>query len=625
MKLDLDLAEVSLGKDSRRVSSKNNFVKENLFQTAVLITVWRRLAVSFSPKVDYLLCRSLTENGLSKTIAQCSEFADQRVIRTNEDVSVADWLTHASLDWESHEKAEILQFLRFPKRFTFLDADLFERQSIQKFLNVNNRCKQLQRVELPVWLCDRLREVISDIMRGFRVDYADGRFSSGTCCDSAKSLRSKIRAFSHEQPYIWDVMYPLSNTCKTQHTFGEDSGWFRSAAGPFPTTHYLGEALAVPKNYKTHRIIVRESAYRGFQLQAVRAAIERCIENNGYDGDIDIHDQTTNQELGRWGVKMGNFATVDMTSASDSVRYDLAMTVFPPCVTREIRKWDSTGFMAAGRPHVKHMWSTSGAATTFVVESVLFYAVMRVATDLYCNFAGIDDARRELYYGAAYGDDVIVHADVFETFCDLLSMLGFIVNTDKSFCVESYRETCGGEWFWDGAIKDCATIYWPRKALCRPSAPVKGEINQQCLETLASLVSLQHRCFALWKDTTATDMGDIAIWYSEKIGCQPLRRAAYGTESLDVWDFIPNTPKKQLIPGLECSERTLLNVLTSGKKGFVDPCEPAVEMWLYQDFLRKGPKYSTPLDALLGVSESRKDAVASYYGQDKLRITRVLR
>lgn len=616
MNLDLNFARTCLSLDSSNLSSNPNvFLEANAFQTAVFTFLWTRLADDISVKCSYLLKRSLVESGLSATIAQCSEYADQRVVRVSDDAAVATWLTHLSTDFEKCDKTQLLQFLRFGKRFTFIGADKLEDKSIRKFIDVNNRCKLLQRSELPSWLIRDLRTIIAKICKGFKVKPADRRFSSGSCCDARAILAEKLHAYAKEECYLGDFMYPLSNSCAVKHRF-DTFGWYVPLrGGSYPQPWYTSEVLAVPKNYKTHRIIARESAYRCYQLQAIREALEECIKRNGFDKEIDIHDQSTNQSLGRYGVVMGNFATVDLSSASDSIRYDLIMDVFPAEVTKAVRMYDSTQFSVKTKTFTKYMWATSGSPITFVMESILFYALMREATELYCRFAGLKKAQCERMLGCSYGDDIVVHSDVYPTLVDLLTRCGFIVNTDKSFCEERYRETCGGEWYDDG--KECTSIYWPRKALYPPRATALFDVNNDNkLTTLSSLSSLQHRAYTLWDDTTPYQFGDIVRGYAMQ--CNPpvqLYRVCPGVDSLDVWDAVPDHDGSGKAPQGEIAKGEFpIHILRTSERWKRDPKDPIVEMYLYYQFLQQGPKYATPLDRLLGVSDSYKASLDALYG-----------
>lgn len=613
MNLDYSLAEVSLRKDSDNLSSKPDlFVKDNILQTAILIFAWRQLAYEIDEEVDYVLTVSLREQGLHETIADCCRFADQCIIRKDLSGDIASWLNPVVNVLVAADSATSLQFLRFAKRFTFLNADKLEQISLNNFLQTNNRVKLLQRRELPQWLIYRLRQHVYKICRGFKVDPLDRRFSPGTCCDAGRPLVQKVRAVSRVVPNTEGVMYPLSSSFDQEHLFGADYAFEYRLGVAKPAEHYVSEVIAVPKNYKTARIIAREHAYRGYELQAVREALERCVSHSKYAMEIDIHDQETNRELGRYGVRMGNFATVDLSSASDSIRYDLVMSIFPADVLTAVRHWDSSGFSIDGRVHTKYMWGTSGAATTFIMESIVFHAIMTVSTDLYCEFSGVPRSQRDRYQGSVMGDDIIVHSEVFDTLCDILKLLGFVVNADKSFCEENYRETCGGEWFLDDGVIDSTTFYWPRKALCPCTAEYKAGKVAECYSTLSSLISLQHRLYPRMKLVDSARLGRVVNDYATALTGQSLYTVPCGTDSDDIWDIVSNAPQKCFVDGCEASRRMRVHHITTGT-GFNDPHEPMVEMWLYQDFLKYGPRYESPLDALLGVSTSRRSAIAQIY------------
>jgi hypothetical protein len=126
---------------------------------------------------------------------------------------------------------------------------------------------------------------------------------------------------------------------------------------------------------------------------------------------------------------------------------------------------------------------TSGNSLTFIHESLLFCAIARVATR-YASYWIKGEKETEHYVDSVreYGDDTVIVDFAAETFMDILSILGFKPNRDKSFYGNiPFRESCGAE-FWDG--EPIHSIYWPRKA-------IKNEQG-----SLFPLISLQHRMSA---------------------------------------------------------------------------------------------------------------------------------
>lgn len=49
--------------------------------------------------------------------------------------------------------------------------------------------------------------------------------------------------------------------------------------------------------------------------------------------------------------------------------------------------------------------------------------------------------------GGFFGDDIVVVAQAYQPLCRLLELLGFEVNTEKSFDDGPFRESCGSDWF----------------------------------------------------------------------------------------------------------------------------------------------------------------------------------
>jgi hypothetical protein len=109
----------------------------------------------------------------------------------------------------------------------------------------------------------------------------------------------------------------------------------------------------------------------------------------------------------------------------------------------------------------------------------------------------VDKSPKEVRDFGVFGDDTIVHNEVFDDVCEAYTQMGFRVNLEKSFGPgSSFRESCGVE-TWDGAI-DVTPVRLSRDV--RSTIDSLGAIHPVPAiptQTVAceSLVDLAVRCF----------------------------------------------------------------------------------------------------------------------------------
>nr|WBY66483.1 MAG: putative RNA polymerase [Eriocheir sinensis solspivirus 1] len=274
----------------------------------------------------------------------------------------------------------------------------------------------------------------------------------------------------------------------------------------------------VPKNAGTFRTIGIQSSLQVFVQKPFEALATRRLAAWG----VDLSDQSRNRDLlGRWD----EIATIDQTSASDCGALELYRWYLPP-------DWFAGVFAASSRfytfkvedeesdtiwhPYAK--LSAMGNCTTFPLETLVFFAVARAATE----YAGGD-----LSLVRAYGDDVIVPQNAALLTLEVLSWLGFMPNRDKTFVTGPFRETCGKDTLWGVDIRPVYVRKEPsndtdlyglhNRLLC-------NRMGVRFVRTLSYLQSLVERPF-YGPPFMAASMGSLCLlssgevlstWYSGK-------------------------------------------------------------------------------------------------------------
>lgn len=583
-------------KDASQLSTDKDFAEVNAYSYWLITNTWYRMTYDIRQQAGDILLDCIRAYGLVHTIKVCA--------------TDADYILHGDMDACSDlcrtlisglDLPDALQILRFPKRFSPLRCDLVVKDTKAKFLNTLNSVKMNSRREMPVWLTSRLREIIADITKGYSSENLayDGYFSAGAVQNTQKCLAAKVRAWDF--PYFLDIMYPL--TSKDFMMYNEFDVTDYSQFIPYDAVLKFGPKTAksvfVPKNYKAARVIAEEQSTRQWFLQAIRARLEHAIVQNGYSNYIPLEDQGVNQYLSYAGSVTQDTATVDLSSASDRVSMALVSDIFPQNVVRDIRMWRSSAVEVDGKVYLAHMCATSGSAICFVVESIVFFSIALCATQYVETLTG-----ESLVLPSVYGDDIIIDTKAYDTLCDLLTMLGFVVNKEKSFTYPNmYRESCGVE-FYNGI--ECTTKYYPRK----PIEKNYGSVD--------SIIKLHNSLYEYW-DVHVFLKKAIRDLVGNKFTSSSARSFVDGYPS-DVLDPIAE-PHMMRAPYDKAAGVTFMNeghMVTKQRPTGRSITMP--DMYYYVQFLMHGPMYLSELDKLLGVSTSRK-RVDDCYSQYETIIT----
>jgi len=212
---------------------------------------------------------------------------------------------------------------------------------------------------------------------------------------------------------------------------------------------------SVPKNSKTDRIIAVEPGLNLYFQKGIGRLIKERLRKRG----VDLTNQSINQKYSLDGSLSGNLATVDFSSASDTIAWSVVHKLLPDRWFTVMNSLRSKSGTYEGRVINWEKFSSMGNGFTFELESLLFYAAA-LAT---CEMLGIDDATVSVY-----GDDVIIPSNAFVSYGKFCEFLGFTVNHDKSFYQGWFRESCGSHYFrgvdvkpifHKEALKDAFSVY----------------------------------------------------------------------------------------------------------------------------------------------------------------------
>lgn len=245
------------------------------------------------------------------------------------------------------------------------------------------------------------------------------KMAAGLECSADAYASGLLPSLLREIPH-WTASLPESSW-----SIDED-GWIVET---LPVTISPGKLAFVPKNAKTYRSIMVEPCLNGFVQSGIGDLIARRLRSIG----VDIRDQTLNQRFAHWGSIGGDAATIDLSSASDTVAKGLVKALLPDDWYRFLSAWRTSCCVYKGEEFALEKFSSMGNGFTFPLETLIFWSLTRAAS----------------HKGAvsAYGDDIICPVDAYGEVVEVLTGCGFCVNLQKSFGSGPFRESCGCDYY----------------------------------------------------------------------------------------------------------------------------------------------------------------------------------
>lgn len=210
--------------------------------------------------------------------------------------------------------------------------------------------------------------------------------------------------------------------------------------------------ISVPKTLKGPRIIAIEPVCMQYTQQAVSRWITTKIAKSELVKDsIRFTDQVPNQRRALASSSTGQYATIDLSDASDRVPLSEVRQMLrtQPDLLEAIEACRSRSAKLPNGDiiHLKK-FASMGSALCFPIESMYFFSII-VHAILWRQ--GQAPTRSRLLRAAKrvyiFGDDIIVPKGETDTVIDALTMYNCKVNSTKSFWRGKFRESCGCDAF----------------------------------------------------------------------------------------------------------------------------------------------------------------------------------
>lgn len=313
-------------------------------------------------------------------------------------------------------------FLQFILRLTLTDVDWILEQNLNDYVSFEDTLKN--QVYDPAIIHE-----LNVIAHERFLMYEDaGSPSHGNGATSTTKRGAGIATKFSRYQETWGT-YQLSLRFDTSHPLIKGS--------PVSGDEVATQIIFVPKGIDKKRVVSTEPICNMYYQHLFADSLD-CMFQRDRRWNICLHDQTFNQRLAMEGSSTMDYATIDLSSASDSVTLSLVKGVFAgiPALNSWLRCRTRYGVLPTGEKILLEKFSPMGSALCFPIECMVFSLIVQLANKL--NHVNT--------YFRVYGDDIVVHRSIYTTVIRLLKSLHFSVNDDKTFGPYSqFTESCGIE------------------------------------------------------------------------------------------------------------------------------------------------------------------------------------
>jgi hypothetical protein len=295
----------------------------------------------------------------------------------------------------------------------------------RNFVNIDPGYNVLPRVSYVNFI-KFARRLVAEVLGDLPDTIVLGNFSGGSSTSRTRRSSEKSGKFvgladitESAMPFV-DVIHreaPLLKQCGSFYHLREVSG---------------AVLFTVPKNADIDRCACKEPDINMFLQKGVGRHIRSRLLRFGQN----LNDQTRNRKLACEGSLSGDLATIDLSSASDTVNTVVVKALLPDVWFEYLNDIRSPTVSVDEEIVRTWMFSSMGNGFTFELESLIFWALMKTTAYMMGTPGCI----------SVYGDDIIVPSEGYNDFIWVLSVFGFLPNIKKSFATGPFRESCGGHY-----------------------------------------------------------------------------------------------------------------------------------------------------------------------------------
>lgn len=651
--------------DARSLAGNNSdidrFVEKNRLTYFLCMNSWYTVIEQYSRLSAAAMLQYAGKYGLVETIKLFTNYSDVMVNTGPSSLTSTGQLLYIDIGNSLHANGQypatremmtpdevFLEICRFPKRFSPLGANALQRASLTDFYEYQKTLRYRQRKPkthvyrvITGYAAHFLDLYVKwdDVLTSWNnLDVTDGVFSAGICDNSSSRLISKLCVLNQTHPWYFHTMMgvplPSNNPDKwpsywgrTQHASSEHQLCWRSGCGKDVLRFEVKtvKPRAVPKNYKTARIIAPETVYRQMMAQAMARVLDKHMTSlHGSGHNLDIHDQQRQCELAYQGSMNGLVSTFDLSKASDSITLPLLYDLFGKRVVDAIEPVLPTHYVTSDNA-VRLLQSKlmMGNGITFLFLTMVTWAIACAGVKYASLFKPEGERMTDeaiMHSVSVYGDDVIGLTEYAESIVDAFEACGFQINEEKSYWspVHRYRESCGSEWY-NGV--DVSTVYYPRSPIQGDLYIRKGEViaafsnntrrdghDDRYYDSLMSIISLQRR---LMQKGYTRASSFLYSFVQELVPQMTVSTPDISGETSDLIGYVDipclkrnqrGTPPASLGDIPQRVYRDTPVAVWDAVRNINDQERRVFDYYRYTQFLKYGPQYDTELDRLLGTS-----------------------
>lgn len=273
----------------------------------------------------------------------------------------------------------------------------------------------------PDWVLWEIAKLLKPLGPAFEATDDQGRFGNGAVYEG------------HNTFARWNALFRDSSynpRCPDDIRWWTESPSLSARLSCVPKDMFKLRSITVEPTEATFL----QQFYRSRLIAAAAKVLPRSsgIPQQAYGAGPEVQ-----QKRALAGSLTGELATIDLSNASDCVRWDVIATVFPANIVAALERSRSPYCEINGTRHRVHMYAGMGNATTFIVETLFFWALCTVLSRWLRVFTPV----------SVFGDDIVLATSVARhpMFQNALADCGLVLNVAKSGLSvgPGFREACG--------------------------------------------------------------------------------------------------------------------------------------------------------------------------------------
>lgn len=321
----------------------------------------------------------------------------------------------------------IYQYCCFMSRVSLKSIDL-SSISLRTYLDSE---QHLAEFKYDPILIDELNVIMKEWLGGFELGLFRPKHGPGSTAETSR--------FSATQKFA-----TMNIDAMLSYVFRDASDYFPRI--PNRDLKRECKVVFVPKSMLSWRTISMEPTTLQYFQQGVWNSLDQFLQKHRQlRKTLHIHDQTQNRDMAGLGsANPSLYSTIDLSSASDEVGWELVKGVFrgTPLLKYLYATRSREALLPDGSRLRLKKFAPMGSALCFPIECLIFACI----TENCVRKLGV---RWKVLPYSVYGDDIVLTTALYPSVTRDLVRAGFHVNYAKSFCSLSvpFRESCGGEFF----------------------------------------------------------------------------------------------------------------------------------------------------------------------------------